>query len=212
MFFRKPRTIALMNAQALRERTRTEHEATEALLPLMDEHLTRLTYVAALQALLPLLQSWESWSRRHCPEAQRPLLEGRQRSLLLLRDLEALGAVPVGEVLPAPFDSLLGSVAGGDLAVRHARFLGALYVVEGSTLGGQFIARHVETALGLSPGEGNAYFLGYGEQTSARWREVKAALAEAPDGWLEESVEAARRVFGMFGEAFRATSLAAVLT
>jgi heme oxygenase (biliverdin-IX-beta and delta-forming) len=46
-----------------------------------------------------------------------------------------------------------------------ADLLGAMYVMEGSTLGGQLIARHVELVLGLTAGQGNAHFRGHNERT-----------------------------------------------
>ena len=46
-----------------------------------------------------------------------------------------------------------------------ATLLGAMYVMEGSTLGGQLIARHVELVLGLTAGQGNAHFRGHNERT-----------------------------------------------
>lgn len=189
-----------MNLQALRERTRPEHEATEAQLPLMNPSLTLAAYVAALQALYPVLRGWDLWADQRCPERMRPLLAGRRRSLLLERDLRSLGSEPAGSGIVG-FDSLLDGLAPENLAGSEACFFGALYVVEGSTLGGQFIARHVEAVLGLMPGQGDAYFEGYGAETGSRWREVREALLLQPDTLLEDTILAARRTFGLFAEA-----------
>ena len=48
--------------------------------------------------------------------------------------------------------------------------LGILYVVEGSTLGGRFILKNLETIDGLDQGNGVAYFTGYGNKTGSQWK------------------------------------------
>jgi len=58
--------------------------------------------------------------------------------------------------------------------------LGYLYVMEGSTLGGQLISRHFRQTLGIELATGGAYFHGYGEQTGARWKETVQFLDAAP--------------------------------
>lgn len=206
-----------MDATALRERTRGEHEATEALLPLMSEHLQRREYIDVLNRFYAVLCGWEHWAEEHAPQRFRALLGKRRRSVLLERDLDFLGETAC---LPTPlaarlFEPLRAAVSGpegdehaGGGEVAEARFLGALYVVEGSTLGGQYIARHVERVLALTPGEGDAYFCGYGEHTGAMWREVKALLSEAPAGSLEETVAAAKCMFSIFAEGLAAKPFA----
>jgi heme oxygenase len=52
----------------------------------------------------------------------------------------------------------------------EASFMGALYVVEGSTLGGLHIARALSSLFGGSEGEGRRFFLGYGARHSVMWR------------------------------------------
>lgn len=55
--------------------------------------------------------------------------------------------------------------------------LGILYVLEGSTLGGQVITRHFQKTLPeLSPARGLAFFNGYGTRTRERWMEFMGLL------------------------------------
>ncbi len=49
--------------------------------------------------------------------------------------------------------------------------IGLLYVIEGSTLGGQVIARQVQQSLGVSVLHGGRFFYGYGEQTEQHWQD-----------------------------------------
>ena len=50
-----------------------------------------------------------------------------------------------------------------------------MYVLEGSALGGQFIARTLAQA-GLHPDRGAAYFHGWGPATARLWRETREVL------------------------------------
>src|SRR5580693_9409415 len=81
-----------------------------------------------------------------------------------------------------------------------ASLLGAMYVMEGSTLGGQLIARHVELVLGLTAGQGNAYFRGHNERTGQLWKEFCHALrTNVPDSETDAVIAAAKAMFGVFG-------------
>ncbi len=80
--------------------------------------------------------------------------------------------------------------------------LGALYVVEGSMLGGRHLARHLDPLLGAAGTAGRRFFLGRGADTNAAWtafleRLTSSALAPAD---VEETVDAAVSTFGIFQE------------
>jgi heme oxygenase len=53
---------------------------------------------------------------------------------------------------------------------------GAMYVIEGSALGGQTIAERVWRRHGIGPHGGASFFGGRGEQTAAMWREFRHKL------------------------------------
>lgn len=91
-------------------------------------------------------------------------------------------------------------VFSGTSLPSKAAFLGAMYVIEGSALGGQYIARHVELALGLVPGHGDAYFIGYGDRTGPMWREFQSTLEEVSDKDGDAVISAAKKMFSVFGE------------
>lgn len=202
-----------MDLQHLRAATRPEHEATEAAMPLLGADLTIERYGSVLRCIVPLLQSWECWSAEHAPLRLRPLLAPRQRSHLIeadLRVLTTLSSTP-GEAAdephgaPPPWPALVlepgRTQADADPGEFEAGFLGALYVFEGSTLGGRFLAKQVEAALGLVPGQGSAYFQGHGAATGPMWREVTEQIAAVPDENAECLIRAAGRTFGAFRQA-----------
>ena len=54
--------------------------------------------------------------------------------------------------------------------------LGALYVLEGSTLGGRFILKMIADRLNLQTPHGLTFFRGYGEKTELMWETFKESL------------------------------------
>lgn len=113
------------------------------------------------------------------------LLHTRSKTPSLLTDLSTHGLDPSHQVL---CDSL-------PPINNDAEMFGAMYVTEGSTLGGRYIARQLEQGLGLSNGRGYSFFLGYGERNGSMWHEfgsiVNEVCAEAP----EKAICAARQTF-----------------
>jgi heme oxygenase len=73
--------------------------------------------------------------------------------------------------------------------------------MEGSTLGGQIIARHVESALPLAQGHGDVFFRGHGSQTGALWKEFCEMLKnQVPNHETNRVIISAKAMFATFGE------------
>lgn len=155
-------------------------------MPVMSADLSLATYQEVLSALYGVLRAWDDWMEQHGPAWLQDEIATRRRSQLIEADLQYF-------CQPLP-----SNLAALSLPVGEAAFLGAMYVIEGSTLGGQYIARHVEQTLDLGVGEGNAYFVGYGEQTSARWRAFQDILRKVPEHQSEEVILGARAMFSQF--------------
>lgn len=81
--------------------------------------------------------------------------------------------------------------------------VGVLYVLEGSTLGGQMISKQFSQTLGIRPETGGKFFAGYGAATGTQWRafgQWAEARNIAAGGALEPAaVKAARETFNTFG-------------
>ncbi|WNV76805.1 biliverdin-producing heme oxygenase [Geodermatophilus sp. DSM 44513] len=176
---------------ALRSATATEHEQVESTLGLMDPHLGRDRLVAVLVRLHAFWVAAEAgldaWASRHPADAAGVSWARRRRAHLFADDLRALGAgtgVAAHPELPAVEDT--------DQA------LGRLYVLEGATLGGTFIARHLATLPTLGPGVRLGAFSPYGAETGAMWhayrRVTRARVADGGDA--ARLVQAARTTFG----------------
>jgi heme oxygenase len=115
-------------------------------------------------------------------------VEGRARSQMLESDLVALGA-DRDSVRDIP----------QCLALRPPRsapeFMGALYVAEGSTLGGLQLARALEPL--IAAGGGRSFFQGYGDQHGAMWRSFLFQLEACASSEEKEAaiVDGALRTF-----------------
>lgn len=113
-------------------------------------------------------------------------LSSRLKAHLLEEDLRFFdtdpGSLPRCARLPG-----LGTVARG---------LGCLYVVEGSTLGAEIIARRLRERFHLEAGAGASFFTAYGGSAGRRWSEFREfVLANAADQPSSELLSAARDTF-----------------
>jgi heme oxygenase len=116
------------------------------------------------------------------------------RSTWLLEDLAAVSLE--GHTTPATIPRCTALTAFD----TPAQQLGALYVVEGSTLGGRHLARNLDPLLGPTGSAGRRFFLGRGADTSAAWNAFQArmsssAMTPADHG---ETVAAAVETFDIF--------------
>jgi heme oxygenase len=113
-----------------------------------------------------------------------------RRAPLLAADLQLLGLSPA-EVAALPLCPMP--------AIREReQAWGLLYVLEGSALGGQLVARHVATLLGLDATNGAGGVVPHGAETGALWRDFKELLdGAAQSGDLDQQavVEAANQAF-----------------
>jgi len=175
-------TLALRNETApglsalLRSATRGEHDKVDAAFGRFDLSC-REDYGMFLSAHARVVPALEA---RLAPGELVPDWTGRAGALA--RDLRALG-------LPQPEER------GVDLLSGDMARWGALYVLEGSRLGGAFLARRV-------PEGWPAAYLG-AAHPPGQWRTLLAAIdaaaATAEQG--AEAVRAARAVFAAFSSA-----------
>lgn len=177
----------------LRTATAEDHARVEGVLDLMDPALDRRRLASALGALHGFWAAAEEglarWAHRHPEDAARIDWPQRRRAHLYEADLHVLGYSPASE-RPA-----LPEVGDTDEA------LGRMYVLEGATLGGTFIDRHLAGLPSLS-GASLRAFSPYGERTGAMWhafrRTTRAHVVGAGDA--DRVVDAACRTFAALAE------------
>ncbi len=180
-----------MILKLLKSATNSRHAALERQLPLLQPGFSRpayhqftrrfFGYYAPLEAQLMALPWWSGLGFDYLRRLKTPHL---------VQDLTAMGdspqtlaTLPRCEHLPST-DSL-------------ARLLGCLYVIEGATLGGQIITKHLQTKLGVTPTSGGAFFNGYGTHTGPNWLAFgKMMLAHAEGaGSGDDIIESANQTF-----------------
>jgi heme oxygenase len=113
----------------------------------------------------------------------------RRKLPLLERDLVVLGI----RRSHAPDD------AGPSAQIEMNFALGCMYVMEGATLGGQVISRHLAT-LGIGPDNGGLFFNGYGTRTGQMWKsfQVSAASCCVTEDQVCQAVNGAKSAFMSF--------------
>jgi heme oxygenase len=170
-----------MILKRLKLATGASHVALEKQLPLMNADLSRDEYrrclarfygfYAPLEDQLLTSPHWSGLALDYASRLKTPRL---------VRDLVALGssAAALAE-LPRCMD------LPNTYTPEH--LLGSLYVIEGATLGGRIITRHLQVQLGLTPESGGAFFDGYGAQTGDQWKAFCALLSHHATPTVEPS-------------------------
>lgn len=119
-----------------------------------------------------------------------PDYQDRRNSSYLKNDIEALG----GHVNDIPKVNV-------PRIEDHVQALGALYVMEGSIMGGSIIIKMLEKG-GIT--EGVSFFSGYGPQTGQKWGLFTEAMNRHVVGPEQEAVaiKTANETFSKFAEVF----------
>jgi len=152
---------------ALKGATQHEHDALDAALDLMNPELEAAAYRQHLASFFGFYAPFEatlaalSWTEHGID------LHARCKTALLRADLISLG---VDDPDALPLCHTLPSVPGVTTA------FGSLYVLEGASLGGQIISRHVEKQFGYTAMHGASFFNGYGARTGEMWMTFRRAV------------------------------------
>lgn len=172
----------------LKHETAAEHEAIEAVANLVRPDLSLAEYRRYLEksygfhlVIEAALWRFGVWGALGLSPLDRAKLRFLARDLALLD-----GSMPV------PLCTTPPSLRGLEEAV------GAAYVIEGSTLGGRVIARHVEQRFG--PSVPRSFLECYGARSAEQWKSFRVALARfATTREIEERVVAgAKETFRAF--------------
>ena len=179
----------------LRAETSERHAGLEQSMTVMNPRLSRADYCALLEgffgyygpleARLSASPAWAELSFDFTARRKVPRLE---------KDLMALGKT-AEELTRSPRCAELPELD------TIPQVLGCLYVMEGATLGGQVITRHLLAQHGITPETGGAFFAGYGAETGARWQAFGAMMTAAAErsGAADEIVASANRTFETMG-------------
>ncbi len=172
----------------LKEATREQHEQLEATVNVMNQLFSLDDYTRLLIRFHRFYAAFEPKLPEEDLKSAGFDYSGRRKALLLEADLSALNGTSLAGV--PNFGAL------PDVSTLPKAF-GSLYVVEGSTLGGQVITRHLKQHLGLEVENGGMFFNSYGQDVGPMWR----AFGEAITGFAtggdndDEIVQSARDTF-----------------
>ncbi len=179
----------------LRQDTQELHQQTERLLyaySLRNGTLTLVQYTHLLRTHLAFHQSLETAIDCHPNFYREYDSQARKKTLWLLADLNNLN-----EILPAFVSTLFADWSAIDL-------LGAVYVGEGSMLGGTVINRllqQIPTIQSILPGA-SRFYQGYGADTGKLWRRGGEFITQHGDSHADAVVEGAKRAFSQYQRAF----------
>jgi heme oxygenase len=183
----------------LKRETRSQHESTEGDVDLMRPDFTKENYRDLLVKFYSFYKPFEDKVSQAIAENRIEFNHSeRLNTPKLEKDLKSLGMsdeeisnIETTEEIPQ-LDS-------------KERIFGSLYVIEGSTLGGQVISRHLKQNLGIDETNGTAFFSGYGKETGPMWKAFGEAITNFADKSdnHDEIIAGARETFEKIGLSLR---------
>lgn len=178
--------IAGLHAR-LRSATRPSHQRLEAALGLGAPGIEEARVVRLLERFHGFHAAWEPTLEGLVPDGIRL---PRIKVPLLRNDLVGLG------VSAERLRGLPQCRGAADLCATEGEAAGALYVLEGSTLGGRAISRALQGSPWLG-GRALCYWNAYGGDTGRRWHETLAYLEALPTVTGEQAVASAVATFDL---------------
>lgn len=197
VFTTEPTDVACDIMARLKRETAPLHAELDAMVaPMLAERDLYRTLLAGLRDAYGVI---ERQLTRHAAQLARAGYDLTERTKLCWLDAD----------LTALYASEPRAIRTSYALADASAAFGAVYVVEGATLGGQVIARQVIPALTVSAERGCRFFSGYGAETGERWRATRDAIAAhlastvAPDA-ADETIAGARMTFSLIGATLRA--------
>jgi heme oxygenase len=177
-----------VNKKSFFQRIKTEtadlHRQTESSrlsVALMSENLTEKDYSDYLLRMKDIVEHYEEIVFDKLASII-PDIEQRRKLHLIKNDLAFFNV----------------DEAAGNFSLppteNTAVLLGYMYVLEGSSLGGAMIYKHVSRQLDISEQNGGAYFTSYGAELSAKWKSFLDILGNH-EQQADEIIEGAKTAF-----------------
>lgn len=183
-----------MLSENLKEQTLIKHQELEKkLVGKMRSMQSVIDYALLLQLFYSYFGGLENLINPHISAKTLPDYIERRKAVLLSSDLLILKA----KTPMFASDDHLPNIT------NTAEALGALYVMEGSTLGGQIIKKMLGKQLGIAENYATSFFNGYGDDTMKMWASFKSALDKLNSPETNEQViNSANQTFQKFSEWF----------
>ena len=178
-----------MLSDKIKSATKAEHVALEKVtLPLIKNSTSRSAYLQLLQVFHSFFKAMEDEMTEIEELKAVPEMAIRRKSSWLSEEIKAIEADRKTEVRPLNSKPSISSLFEA---------LGILYVLEGSTLGGQHIVKMLRNTY-PEPDHDFRFFEGYGEKTFAMWQSFLIYLNATPQEQHETVIASARKTFKQF--------------
>lgn len=180
-----------MFTEKLKEATLYNHQQTEKILVAkMRNMVSKQDYVALLSDFYAYFGGIECQIAHFIDTSNLADYLERRKTAAIADDINALGGtVPL-------------KAEGNNLPKidNHLQAFGALYVIEGSTLGGEIISKMVKQHLQIDDNSGLSFFNSYGVETHQMWAKFKLILNDIANTPLDEDtiIQAANETFVKF--------------
>lgn len=181
----------------LKEATREQHEGTEQSVSIMDQMFSIDNYKTLLSKFYRFYSSMETELVKLDLKKYGYEFADRLKTSKLETDLKNLGIWDEAKMLPA-FQKT-------PKVDSPEKAFGCLYVLEGATLGGQIIKRHLKEHLDLTSDNGGSFFNGYGEKTGEMWKEFIQITTDFANSANDDEtiIQTAKETFDSINECFR---------
>lgn len=180
--------MSLSCSGQLKNATLTAHQQTESLMmPMLKAIDNTESYAEVLKMIYGFYKPVEEQIKAFITVQILPDIDQRHKSSLAKNDV-------INSGMPANF------VTAGVLPVINsiAQSFGALYVLEGSTLGGVYISRMLKKNKALENVQ-LTFFDGYGEHTGFMWNTFKSAMDKTvvSQNDIDQAIHTANETFGL---------------
>lgn len=189
---KKSDLICIMISNEIKRATQVAHQQLEKVVILEMKNIrSEADYAQVLKKFYAYFQAVERAIAPYVTPALMPHYSERRNSLYIKQDIETLGAHT---------DDTLHAIAPSINSPIEA--LGALYVLEGSIMGGPYIVQMLKK-YGMK--NGFSFFSGYGENTEKMWNSFIDVLNNIAHTEVEKTIliRAAEQTFENFGLVFQ---------
>ncbi len=184
-------------SNSIKEATKGGHQDTEKKVVMRIKHIkTEQDYLELLRCFYAYFSAVERAIAPYITANTLPDHQERRNSAYIKADIQELG----GDLSNLP-------AATAPSVTNELQAMGALYVLEGSIMGGPYIVQMLKR-LGIT--RGFSFFSGYGENSGQMWHSFTESLNSLPKSELDKvvAVDTAVETFRRFGDVFDEKSLA----
>lgn len=183
----------ILLSDLLKQETKVNHQQLEKLLVSQMRSInTKEGYVKLLQIFYSYFGALEEKINHSIPVQQMEEEHSfqRRKTERIAEDIKVLSGV---------VNEKCGDIYLPEIR-NHLEAFGALYVIEGSTLGGRVITKMMQRQVGSDSLEGFSFFNGYGGDTERRWASFRELLNDQAKNDEDKMlvVQAANETFAKF--------------